>query len=156
MVCREITVLWAVVDGTAGVSLHGFRFLPHLLLFSVSNVGPDAWGGEKLTARLQARWRRLTLKRTPAPPSRHFIRNGPTKHGIYKQELLLFNAPTYRLFRSVNSLGQRARLLLLTFFLLICVRWSLSFSLFFPLHGALTDIVCSCSIDNPKFKHWSV
>ena len=91
-----------------------------------------------------------------APQSRHFIRNGPTKHGIYKQGLLLFNAPTYRLFRSVNSLGQRARLLLLTFFLLICVRWSLSFSLFFPLHGALTDIVCLCSIDNPKCKHRSV
>ena len=91
-----------------------------------------------------------------APPSRHFIRNGPTKHGIYKQELLLFNTPTYRLFRSVNTLGQRARLLPLTFFLLICVRWSLRFSLFFPLHGALTDIVCLCSTDNPKFKHWSV
>ena len=67
-----------------------------------------------------------------APPSRHFIRNGPTKHGIYKQELLLFNAPTYRLFRSVNSLGQLRARLLLTFFLLIFVRWSLSFALFFP------------------------
>ena len=165
MVCQEITVLWAVVDGTAGVSLHGFCFLPCLLLFSVLNISPEARGGKKLTARLQAWWQCLTLKRTNKMTRwwrthsmiTSFYSEWPHKHGIYKQELLLFNPPTYRLFWSVNSLGQWAHLLLLMFFLLICIRWSLSFSLFFPLHGALTDIVCSCSIDNPKFsKHWSV
>ena len=128
MVCRGITVLWAVVGWTAGVSLHGFRFLPHPLLFSVLNVGPDAWGGEKLTAWLQARWRRLKIDDSEtnnwrsriklvipnlsisflacgagAPPSRHFIGNGPTNMGyINMSSWVLLLTPQDNYLRTMN------------------------------------------------------